>query len=324
MLRTRGGILGIAILLALIGDSSGKSRRQPPNNETTKAEQSAKPDQRGTPNQPLSVNVIPTAEQKTATEQEKANAELKAVDDRKLIKYTGYLVLVGVVQFLIFVLQLIAFGYQAYKLRQTVESSEKAIAVTRTIGEAQVRAYVSIKSAAIYFGGEAAMPFIDIVATNSGQSPALNFIWAPEVRYLPETTPEFISEPGEEWVAQPGIDIHSASESNGMYALTNFEMLEKIVVDGKMPERMGVSVIVHYAWRDVFGKNFIDSASFAGVAEIRDAAENQRALHALNTSPWACRLMRIAKGQAWSGILVKAPEKKTQGDPSPAETTVES
>jgi hypothetical protein len=109
-----------------------------------------------------------------------------------------------------------------------------------------------------------------------------------------------------EWLEQPGLDIHSASETSAIYVPDDFILAEKITVDGVVPKTIGISVIIHYTWSDVFGKSFIDFASFAGVAEVGDAKANQKR-HPLNTSPWFCGLNPIAKGESWSGIAVRAP-----------------
>jgi hypothetical protein len=79
----------------------------------------------------------------------------------------------------VFTLALVIVGaWQARRLRQTVEATEKAVAETRRIGEAEVRAYVHIKSAAVGFMRFGpTMPFVQFLASNSGQSPARNFLW---------------------------------------------------------------------------------------------------------------------------------------------------
>jgi hypothetical protein len=121
MLTKRTVFVALALCLALIGDSSGqRSRRNTPAKETPKAEQSTNPDQRGTTSQPISVNVIPTAEQKADSDKKDSEAVIKAADDHKLIEYAWYQVLVGVVTFFIFVLQLVAFSLQARYMRRTV------------------------------------------------------------------------------------------------------------------------------------------------------------------------------------------------------------
>lgn len=112
--------IALAFLAACASDSWGESKNRPSGNETPKTEQAAKADQRGTPNQPLSVNVVPTDEQKEDTKKKDTEAAVKAADDKRLVEYTGYQVLIGIVTFFIFVLQLIAFSLQAGYMRRTV------------------------------------------------------------------------------------------------------------------------------------------------------------------------------------------------------------
>ena len=117
MLKARYLFVSLALLVALTSDSLGRPRHQPPVSQAPKTEQSAAPDQRGSPNDPITVNVVPTAEQKATAEKDAANARLKATQDQKLVDYTGDLVIVGIVTFGIFVLQLIAFSVQACYMR---------------------------------------------------------------------------------------------------------------------------------------------------------------------------------------------------------------
>ncbi len=326
MLKTRHLVLGLALWFALIGYSWGQSQQsspselessQPQQPKAQTAKQQAAPDQQNARQDAPVIETPPTQKTNGEAAHEVKDGDEKTTNDRKLIQYSLDLDILTAIIAAIGALQLFVFGYQAWKLRQTVDSSEKAIATTREIGEAQVRAYVKIKSASIYFLGEDAMPAVEIVAANSGQSPALNFVWVPEIHYLPEKAPEIVSDVVEGWNLEPGIDIHSASEHKTLYFLHDFSLVEKITTDGSTPSTMGVSVILYYAWEDVFGKTSVDFASFASVAEIGSAEENQRHLHPLNTSQWGCKLNPIAKGQSWSGIAVKVPEinKKEKTDP---------
>jgi hypothetical protein len=204
-----------------------------------------------------------------------------------------------------------AAGERQIRLSQYATGiSASAIGVTREIGEAQVRAYVRIKQAEIYFLGDDGLPMIEITAVNSGQSPALDFTWAPQIFYLSDEREEKVKEPHEEWAEQPGIDIHSASETTATYIVDDFVLTQQISVDGVTPDKIAVSVTIHYAWTDVFENSFTDVASFAGMAVVGDAKENRRRIHPLNTSAWFCRLDAIAKGQSWSGIAVQAPPEQ--------------
>jgi hypothetical protein len=156
--------LAVFVLLAmtLIGSATAQSQRKSPNDpppqKTAEPERGPQTDKRGTPEYPLTVNVVPTTEQKADAEKKNANAEFKASDDRKLVEYTGYLVLVGIVQFGVFVLQLIAFTTQAHYMRRTVtemqnasgaairaaNAAEDTISHMRETAERQLRAYISI------------------------------------------------------------------------------------------------------------------------------------------------------------------------------------
>jgi hypothetical protein len=119
MLNKRIASFALVLCLALIGDSLAQSRGQS-SSKAPKPQQSATPDQRGTSNQPLSVNVVPTFEQKADAEKKDAEAKIKAADDHKLVEYAWYQVLIGIVTFCIFVLQLVAFSLQARYMRRTV------------------------------------------------------------------------------------------------------------------------------------------------------------------------------------------------------------
>src|ERR1700722_16445507 len=102
-------VIALIFLVLFASDSLAQSEKQPSGNETPKTEQAAKADQRRTPNQPLFVNVVPTDEQKADAKKKDDEAAIKAADDKKLVEYTFYQVLIGIVTFFIFVLQLVAF-----------------------------------------------------------------------------------------------------------------------------------------------------------------------------------------------------------------------
>jgi hypothetical protein len=171
-----------------------KSPNDSPPRKAAETKRPFQTDKRGTTEQPLTVNLIPTPEQKTDAGEEKANAERKAVDDRKLVEYTGYLVFVGVVQFGVFVLQLIAFTAQALYMRRTVSEMQSttsaairaACAAEETIGhmretaQRQLRAYVYPVSVTLSDFAIGSIPTAEIAIKNTGQTPAykLRFIEA--------------------------------------------------------------------------------------------------------------------------------------------------
>jgi hypothetical protein len=148
MLNRRTAFVALALCLAMIGDSSAQSRDQP-RREAPKPQQSANPDQRGTPSQPLSVNVVPTSEQKADAEKKEAEAEIKAADDHKFVEYAWDQVLVGILTFCIFVLQLLAFSIQACYMRRTAiemrRTTHAAIRSTRAAQKSAVAATVQAR-----------------------------------------------------------------------------------------------------------------------------------------------------------------------------------
>lgn len=138
MLRLHHVILVMALLVALTSESQERSRHHAPTTQIQKTEQAAAQDQRGTEKQPFTVNVVPTAEQKTEAEKQKASAERKLADDEKLISYTGDLVLVGLVQFAVFLLQLIAFTVQACYMRQSAAEMRNTTAAAQAASQDQI------------------------------------------------------------------------------------------------------------------------------------------------------------------------------------------
>jgi hypothetical protein len=153
MLNAARIIFGLTLLLALMPDSFEQSQPEPSANQAPKIQKGAAEDKRGTKDQPLTVNIVPTAEQKTASEKEAAETKLKASREEKLITYTGDLVLVGLVQFLVFVLQLIAFVVQAIYMRRSAEEMRKTTEAAERVSRDQIAHSHQIERAYMSCGG---------------------------------------------------------------------------------------------------------------------------------------------------------------------------
>ncbi len=121
----------IAVLLvALAQNPAPRKVIQSPLQQPSTAQKPIAGDSRGTEQSPLVVKVLPPVGAQTEANQEVEDRWRKAANDRNLVVLTGVLAFVGF-------LQLLVFGYQAYKLRQTVESAgEQAEAMERPIEEA--------------------------------------------------------------------------------------------------------------------------------------------------------------------------------------------
>jgi hypothetical protein len=131
MLKPYQAVLGLAILLALIGDSWGQSHRHSDGQTQTKAtgdQHSPTADQRGTENTPPFVKIVgaePNAE--SGTNQNATNPQQQPTDWIMV----GAVVGIGVLQF-------VAFVWQAIRLGQT-------IGVMKDTAERQLRAYVYLE-----------------------------------------------------------------------------------------------------------------------------------------------------------------------------------
>ncbi len=102
----------------------------------------------GTEQSPVIVKVLPT--QKTALEaaQESADRQQRNANDRATIKFNAWLVRIGVLQLVVFLLQLFVFGYQALKLRQSVEAAaQQSSDMKESISQATRAANAMEKSA---------------------------------------------------------------------------------------------------------------------------------------------------------------------------------
>ena len=110
---------------------------QPQQTQSNSANQPANPDQRGTEKLPLVIKQVPTPKTNVEAAEEAKDREEKAANDRKLVEFTGRLVLATAVLAIIGFFQLIVFGLQARRLRQTVEAgAEQSRAMERSIAEA--------------------------------------------------------------------------------------------------------------------------------------------------------------------------------------------
>src|SRR5580658_4395213 len=104
--------------------------QQQPQSKSQQPQQTATTDQRGTQESPIVVKVLPATKTPEEAAEEKKDRDAKKANDGNLVILTGVLAFVGFCQLLV-------YGYQAKKLRETVESAgEQAEAMERHIGQA--------------------------------------------------------------------------------------------------------------------------------------------------------------------------------------------
>jgi hypothetical protein len=146
----------VALLLFSLSQSQppGRASKTSQSNQQQlrSTEEQPTADIRGTEKSPLIVKTIPPVKTQAELEQEARDRNAKATNDNRIVILTGILAFIGFLQTLV-------FGYQAYKLRQTVESSgEQAEAMERHIGEAARSATAMEKIATtIQTGNQAVM-----------------------------------------------------------------------------------------------------------------------------------------------------------------------
>lgn len=90
-------------------------------------------DQRGTDKQPISVKIITTQKSQEESEKEEKERERKVTVDKVTIG-------IGVVQCLLFFMQLVVFGLQAKRLQETVSEMQEAKWISRETANTGIRA----------------------------------------------------------------------------------------------------------------------------------------------------------------------------------------
>jgi len=133
----------------------------------------------------LSVKIIPAVKTGEETADEKRDRDDKAANDkaaieltRDIARFNRYLVIVGIAQAAIFVLQLVVFGYQAGKLRQTIELTERTERPYVFLGMINGYVFPDAIAQRLLSRGPAAtkndeIPCAKFTITNNGRSPAV-------------------------------------------------------------------------------------------------------------------------------------------------------
>jgi hypothetical protein len=154
-------------------------------------------------------------------------------------------------------------GVQAWRLRQSVEATNAAVSESRRIGEAQVRAYVHIKSASIDFVQQFAnSPRVTFVASNSGQSTARNFLWNIILQYpVGAINKQRVLNPN--WLNGTGIDIPATSDIPPEAAIIPDMSANELLTKGTT--RTVVRAKIEHKFTDVFDKDWLGEAYFVGI-----------------------------------------------------------
>lgn len=208
----------------------------------------------------------------------------------------------------LFTLALVIVGaWQARRLRQTVEATEKASAETRRIGEAQIRAYVDIRAATVTFlrmtEGVALLddvqPLVRITAKNTGQSPARNFVWQPTVHYLSFSDPigNRYRRLGGNWRAIAGVGIPVGEEHSAGAMVTDMLLLRFLRENSPVTNALLLRVRIEFEYEDVFDRRITDEAYFMGTAA--KIPDNGSAQTDFGPTQWQSQMRRIDRPNDW-------------------------
>jgi hypothetical protein len=140
MLRARHLALGLAVLLAVAVDSNAHSQEaapsksenvSPPQSQPSQANQTARPDERGTEQAPLVVKVLPAAESEEKAAADAAREDKKAANDDRLTTFTEWLFGATAALSVIAFFQLLVFAWQGFQLQRTVAATLAATELAR-------------------------------------------------------------------------------------------------------------------------------------------------------------------------------------------------
>ena len=150
----------------------------------------------------------------------------------------------------------------------TLQAAWEDISESRRIGQAQVRAYVSIKAVVVDFMTDfvpgLAVARINIVAKNHGQSPARNFVWRPTLQFISgnQLRQRGI---GETWVGIPGASISAGDPFEDRFVNTDMEMVAFSRTNISPSGDVLVRAMIEFSYVDVFDKMTTEVVYFSGI-----------------------------------------------------------
>jgi hypothetical protein len=176
--------------------------------------------------------------------------------------------------------------------RNLVRGAEK-------IGEAQVRAYVNIKSASIDFLSNDTLPRVMFIASNSGQSPARNFIWNVTLQY-PGIPANRQSAPNENWLEQVGMDIPATSEAPPDRAFIPDMSVKQYIEEAAPGTTLAViRTKVDFRFTDVFDRDWFGEAFFSGIMQKRSINDEDLKR---GISQWTSQISAMARPRDWNDV----------------------
>jgi hypothetical protein len=148
-------------------------------------------------------------------------------------------------------------------VKATFDATRRSNEIARTVGEAQVRCYLSIKSPSLKIDMYG-QPEVDIVVFNSGQSPARKFRWTHSARWR-------CRRPEIEWeslpLSEPSLEYLRDITVGDNKLPTNVQMSGRNLTEGQeeglaRATVIFVNVTIWMLWEDVFGNEFSELWNF--------------------------------------------------------------
>lgn len=181
------------------------------------------------------------------------------------------------------------------------QSSDNAasVAETRRIGEAQVRAYVDITQVRVILlmpqaVGAGETTLVKVLAKNTGQSPARNFLWHPTIQFVSSSKPGVSHElaMGGNWREMNGIGI-AVGDQHEDGAMLDRPPLTQL---GSGALGMVIRARIDFEFEDVFGVRHIEEAYFAGVFVRKNMGFDRTEY---GPTQWEGTLQRLHRPKDW-------------------------
>jgi hypothetical protein len=212
-------------------------------------------------------HALEAANNKQPTTDEKQRTERDLEAEENIAKWGMWLVFVGGFEALITAAGVFLVWRTLRASWAAAAAAEKAVTETRRIGEAQVRAYLSIQTVRVQFRNDwlpgEAFPSVEIGASNSGQSPARYFLWRPTIQYISGTERRQRGL-GMVWAEAPGASIPT-NETYPSRVLIPDMGIVRFAATGISPSGdVLVRVRIEFSYTDVFDQTITGEAYFAG------------------------------------------------------------
>jgi hypothetical protein len=177
--------------------------------------------------------------------------------------------------------------------RNAATAARDAVTVTRDIGEAQVRAYLHVKSLTVSFLHGLERPGFAAIITNSGQSPAREVVCSAQVWYLGRHFGQK-SRPAPNWQQAVGKAIPAGSDEE---VPADTEEMQFSVEARNAAREPGFGIFmqarVMFKYRDVFKQEWEGDAYFNGFVTPDETA------NAVFDSQYKTTMTPVRRPQRW-------------------------